>query len=128
MSIKRVLIVDDSATERYHLNQILAAGGFTISEAENGQEALDKALANPPDLVLMDVVMPELNGFQVTRQFSKHAQLSHIPVVLCTSKDAETDKVWGLRQGAKAYLVKPIQPEQLFKTIQLLEKVQASLS
>jgi twitching motility two-component system response regulator PilH len=115
------MIVDDSAVERYHLSVILHSRGYNVIEATDGQEALDKARANPPDLVLMDVVMPRANGFQITRQLHREEFLTHIPVVLCTSKDAETDKVWGMRQGAKGYLVKPVKTEQLFKIIDELD-------
>ncbi len=125
MSIKTILIVDDSAVERYHLNTMLRGKGYVVMEAADGQEAIDKAKANRPDLVLMDVIMPGANGFQVTRQISKDPALADVPVVLCTSKDAETDRVWGLRQGAKGYLVKPVQAEQLFKTIAGLDKLAA---
>jgi twitching motility two-component system response regulator PilH len=125
MPIQTVLIVDDSAVERYHLNALLRGKGYAVIEAADGQEALDKAKATPPDLVLMDVVMPGVNGFQITRQISKDAVLSAVPVILCTSKDSETDRVWGLRQGAKGYLVKPIQAEQLFKAIAGLDKAAA---
>ncbi len=121
MSIQTILIVDDSAVERYHLNAMLSRKGYAVIEAADGQEAIDKAKAKRPDLVLMDVVMPGANGFQITRQISKDPVLAQVPVVLCTSKDAETDRVWGLRQGAKAYLVKPIQAEQLFTTIAALD-------
>lgn len=123
MSIQTILIVDDSAVERYHLNTMLRDKGYVVMEAADGQEAIDKARANRPDLVLMDVIMPGANGFQVTRQISKDSALADVPVVLCTSKDSETDRVWGLRQGAKGYLVKPVQAEQLFKTIAGLDKL-----
>jgi twitching motility two-component system response regulator PilH len=125
MPIQTVLIVDDSAVERYHLNALLRGKGYAVIEAADGQEALDKAKLTPPDLVLMDVVMPGVNGFQITRQISKDEVLSAVPVILCTSKDSETDRVWGLRQGAKGYLVKPIQAEQLFKAIAVLDKAAA---
>jgi twitching motility two-component system response regulator PilH len=122
MPIQTVLIVDDSAVERYHLNALLRSKGYAVIEAADGKEALNKAKATPPDLVLMDVVMPGVSGFQITRQICKDDALSAIPVILCTSKDSETDRVWGLRQGAKDYLVKPIQADQLFKAITALGK------
>jgi twitching motility two-component system response regulator PilH len=125
MPTQTVLIVDDSAVDRYHLSVLLRSKGYAVIEAADGQEALDKAKSTPPDLVLMDVVMPGVNGFQITRQISKDAVLSAVPVILCTSKDSETDRVWGLRQGAKGYLVKPIQAEQLFKAIAGLDKTAA---
>jgi twitching motility two-component system response regulator PilH len=115
--IRKVLVVDDSAVERYHLVDLLTKKGYKVIEAVDGEDAVTKAKANAPDLVLMDVIMPGQNGFQITRQFSKDGELAHIPVVLCTSKDAETDRVWGMRQGAKAYLIKPIKAEQLFNVL-----------
>jgi twitching motility two-component system response regulator PilH len=115
--IRKVLVVDDSAVERFHLVDLLTKKGYKVIEAVDGEDAVTKAKANAPDLVLMDVIMPGQNGFQITRQFSKDGELAHIPVVLCTSKDAETDRVWGMRQGAKAYLTKPIKAEQLFNVL-----------
>jgi twitching motility two-component system response regulator PilH len=125
MSIKTVLIVDDSAVERYHLGALLRGKGYTVLEAVDGQEALSKAKLSPPDLVLMDVVMPGASGFQITRQISKDEVLSLVPVIMCTGKDSETDKVWGMRQGAKGYLIKPIQADLLFKAIADLDKMSA---
>ncbi len=92
MPIQTVLIVDDSAVERYHLNMLLRSKGYSVIEAKDGEEALEKAKAGMPDLVLLDVVMPGVSGFQITRQISKDAALSDVPVILCTSKDAETDR------------------------------------
>jgi twitching motility two-component system response regulator PilH len=119
-TIKKILVVDDSAVERYYLLDMLTKKGFKVVEAINGEDALLKAKMHMPDLILMDVLMPGQNGFQLTRQLSKDSELTHIPVILCTSKDAETDRVWGMRQGAKGYLVKPIKAENLFSTIESL--------
>lgn len=120
MAIQKILVVDDSAVERYYLTSFLAKQGFTVIEATDGEDAMIKAQSHQPDLILMDVVMPNSNGFQVTRAMSKDPALEHIPVIMCTSKDGETDKVWGLRQGAKGYLTKPIAYEALMETIQSL--------
>ncbi|MDO8348145.1 MAG: response regulator [Rugosibacter sp.] len=108
MSIKRILIVDDSPTERLLLTQILAAGGFEIMTAENGEEGIERAKQLHPDLILMDVVMPGMNGFQATRALSRDEATKVIPVIMCTTKSQETDKVWGLRQGALDYVTKPV--------------------
>jgi twitching motility two-component system response regulator PilH len=116
-SIKKILVVDDSAVERFHLIDMLVKQGYKVFEATDGEDAISKAKTYAPDLVLMDVVMPGQNGFQVTRQFSKDEALANIPVVICTSKDAETDRVWGMRQGAKGYLTKPIKSDQLLRVI-----------
>jgi twitching motility two-component system response regulator PilH len=118
--INKILIVDDSAVERYALSDMLAKKGYKVIEAIDGEDAIIKAKTHAPELILMDVIMPGLNGFQITRQFSKDEALAHIPVVMCTSKDSETDRVWGMRQGAKGYLTKPITADALFKLIQTL--------
>ncbi|MFT5594701.1 MAG: twitching motility two-component system response regulator PilH [Oceanicoccus sp.] len=114
----RVLIVDDSPTETFTLKSMLEAEGFEVLTAENGADGVALAREELPDAVLMDIVMPGLNGFQATRQLSKDEKTAHIPVVIVTTKDQETDKVWGQRQGAKGYLVKPVSKEILAKTIQ----------
>lgn len=108
MAIKRILVVDDSPTERHLLGEILTKAGFEVSFAEDGESGVAKAKALKPELILMDVVMPGLNGFQATRAITKDPETQHIPVILCTTKDQETDKVWGMRQGAKDYVVKPV--------------------
>lgn len=113
----KVLIVDDSPTETYKLTTILEKNGHTVITAGNGEEGVATAKAEIPDLVLMDIVMPGLNGFQATRQLSKASETSHIPVIIVTTKDQETDRVWGMRQGAKAYLTKPIDEKDLLSTI-----------
>ena len=118
MSIKKVLVVDDSPTERYYLVDILRKHGFETETAENGDEGIAKAKAGQPDLILMDVVMPGINGFQVTRMLSRDEATKRIPVIMCTSKGQETDRVWGMRQGAVAYLVKPIAAHDLLEKIQ----------
>jgi twitching motility two-component system response regulator PilH len=109
----KVLIVDDSPTETHKLTSILEKNGHSVITAENGEAGVAIAKKELPELVLMDVVMPGLNGFQATRQLSKSPETSHIPVVIVTTKDQETDRVWGLRQGAKAYLTKPIEEKKL---------------
>lgn len=113
----KVLIVDDSPTETYKLTGMLEKAGHQVITASNGEEGVATAKAELPALVLMDIVMPGLNGFQATRQLSKSQETSHIPVIIVTTKDQETDRVWGMRQGAKAYLTKPIDEKELMKTI-----------
>ena len=117
MPIKKILIVDDSPTERYFLTDILVKNGFTVSTAENGDEALSKIKADKPDLILMDVVMPGQNGFQITRAIARDPETAHVPIFICTSKGQETDRIWGLRQGARDYLVKPVDPGELLSKI-----------
>lgn len=113
----KILIVDDSPTETYKLTGMLEKNGHSVITAGNGEEGVATAKVEFPDLVLMDIVMPGLNGFQATRQLSKAPQTTHIPVVIVTTKDQETDRVWGMRQGAKAYLTKPIDEKQLIATL-----------
>lgn len=113
----RVLIVDDSPTEAYKLRTLLEKNGYTVLDADNGAEGVAKARALRPDVVLMDVVMPGLNGFQATRQLTKDEETAHIPVIIITTKDQETDRVWGKRQGAKDYLTKPVDEQLLIEAI-----------
>ena len=117
MGIKRILVVDDSATERHMLKDLLTKAGYDVFSSENGEDAIVKARQMKPDLILMDVVMPGLNGFQATRAISRDPETKTIPVIMCTSKSQETDKIWGLRQGAKDYVVKPIDREALLAKI-----------
>lgn len=120
MAIKKILVVDDSATERHIIGEILTRQGFEVSFAESGEVGVARTRQDKPDLVLMDVVMPGLNGFQATRAISKDPETAHIPVLLCTTKDQETDKIWGLRQGAKDYIVKPVNAADLLGKIAAL--------
>jgi twitching motility two-component system response regulator PilH len=117
LAIQKILIVDDSPTERYYLTDILVKNGFSVVTAENGEEALQKIKADKPQLILMDVVMPGANGFQVTRAIARDPELIDVPIIICSSKNQETDRIWGLRQGARDYLVKPVDPEQLLAKI-----------
>lgn len=120
MAIKRILVVDDSATERHIIGEALGKQGFEVSYAENGEAGVTQAKQSKPDLVIMDVVMPGMNGFQATRAITKDPETQHIPVLICTTKDQETDKIWGLRQGAKDYVVKPIVATELLSKIAAL--------
>jgi twitching motility two-component system response regulator PilH len=120
MAIQKILVVDDSPTERYFLSDILIKNGFSVSTAENGEEALQKIKADKPQLILMDIVMPGQNGFQVTRAISKDPDTQDVPVIICTSKGQETDRIWGLRQGARDYIVKPVDPQELLTKIAAL--------
>ncbi len=113
----RVLIVDDSPTETYKFKAMLEKHGFEVLEADNGADGVAKARQEKPDVVLMDVVMPGLNGFQATRQLTKGSETSHIPVIIVTTKDQETDRVWGKRQGASDYLTKPVEEGKLVEII-----------
>jgi twitching motility two-component system response regulator PilH len=120
MPIKNVLVVDDSPTDRQFLSELLTKNGYKVSTAENAEEAMTKAKSLKPDLVLMDVVMPGQNGFQATRALTRDEATKHIPVIICTSKGQDTDKTWGIKQGAKDYVVKPVVAADLLKKIQAL--------
>ena len=120
MAIEKILVVDDSATDRLYLTEMLQQAGFNVITAENGEECLTKVDAEQPDMVLMDVVMPGLNGFQATRALSKNPATVHIPVIMCTGKEQATDRLWALRQGAKDCVIKPVSVEELLAKIEAL--------
>lgn len=113
----RILIVDDSPTEMFKLTGMLEKHGHLVLKAENGADGVALARQEKPDAVLMDIVMPGLNGFQATRQLSKDPETNHIPVIMVTTKDQETDMVWATRQGAKAYITKPVDEQKLILTL-----------
>ena len=108
-----VLIVDDSPTEVHLLRQFLEKAGFETDSAQDGSECLTKVRARRPDVVLMDIVMPGMNGYQATRALARDPDTASIPVLMVSTKGEETDRVWGMRQGATDYLVKPVTEEQL---------------
>ena len=113
----RILIVDDSPTEMFKLTGMLEKHGHVVLKAENGADGVALARQEKPDAVLMDIVMPGLNGFQATRQLSKDPETNHIPVIMVTTKDQETDMVWAARQGAKDYITKPVDEDNLRLTL-----------
>jgi twitching motility two-component system response regulator PilH len=120
MPIKKILVVDDSPTERQFMLEALSKLGYQVVLAESGEEGVAKARAELPELVLMDVVMPGSNGFQATRQIAKDDSTKHIPVIICTTKSQETDRIWGMRQGARDYIVKPVDVNELATKIAAL--------
>jgi twitching motility two-component system response regulator PilH len=120
MPIKNILVVDDSPTERYFTVDILTKAGYLVDTAENGEQGIEKTRSQHPDLVIMDVVMPGLNGYQATRTLNRDEATKAIPVIVCTSKGQETDRIWGLRQGAVDYIVKPVNPDELLQKIAAL--------
>ncbi|GMV44607.1 MAG: hypothetical protein AMXMBFR66_00050 [Pseudomonadota bacterium] len=121
MAIQKILLVDDSKTELFHLSQILGKRGFAVRTAENGEEALRRLAEDKPDLILMDVVMPGQNGFQLTRTITRDPRWADVPVIMCTSKGQETDRVWGMRQGARDYIVKPVDGDELLAKIRAFD-------
>jgi twitching motility two-component system response regulator PilH len=121
MPVKKILLVDDSKTELHHLSELLTKRGYTVRTAENGEEALKRLAEEKPDLILMDVVMPGQNGFQLTRAITRDPNFADVPVIMCTSKNQETDKVWGMRQGARDYVVKPVDADELISKIRAFD-------
>ena len=113
----RILIVDDSPSQLMGIRRIVEKLGHEALTAEDGAAGVEAARSLVPDLILMDVVMPNLNGFQATRTIKRDATTGHIPVILVTTKDQETDRVWGMRQGAKAYITKPFSESELSELI-----------
>ena len=121
MPIQKILLVDDSKTELHHFSELLGKRGFEVRTAENGEDAMKRLGEETPDLILMDVVMPGQNGFQLTRAITRDPRFSKVPVIMCTSKNQETDKVWGMRQGARDYIVKPVDANELMAKIRAFD-------
>jgi twitching motility two-component system response regulator PilH len=120
MPIQKVLIVDDSKTELMFLTDLLQKNGMTVRTAEGAEEAFKRLTEEVPDLILMDVVMPGQNGYQLTRSINRTPEYAQIPIILCTSKSLETDRVWGMRQGARDYVTKPVNVDELLAKIKAL--------
>jgi twitching motility two-component system response regulator PilH len=112
-----ILIVDDSPTELHLFQNMLEKGGFETLVADSGEEGIRQAQRTRPDCILMDVVMPGMNGFQATRKLTQDPDTKNIPVIMITTKDQETDKIWGMRQGAADYLIKPVAAKELVAKI-----------
>jgi len=120
MSVRKVLVVDDSATDLKKLEQIVAAAGYTVTTASSGKEALERIKNDRPDVVLLDIIMNDMNGFQVCRAINADAATRNIPVVLVSSKKEKSDQVWGVEQGARAYVTKPFTSEQILHQLRAL--------
>ena len=120
MTIQKILLVDDSKTELHFLSELLGKRGYAVRTAENGEEAMKRLGEETPDLILMDVVMPGQNGFQLTRAITRDPRFANVPVIMCTSKNQETDRVWGMRQGARDYITKPVDSAELMAKIKAL--------
>jgi twitching motility two-component system response regulator PilH len=117
MPVKTILIVDDSPTERHVLSELLTGQGFIVATADDAETGIARAKTLLPDLILMDVVMPGTNGYQATRALTRDEATKNIPIILCTTKNQETDKIWGMRQGARDYVVKPVDHAELLTKI-----------
>ena len=120
MPVRKVLIVDDSKTELMYLTDLLQKNGMIVKTAEGADEAFRRLAEDNPDLILMDVVMPGQNGFQLTRAINRTPEYEQIPIIICTSKNLETDRVWGMRQGARDYVTKPVDADELMGKIKAL--------
>lgn len=115
--MSKVLIVDDSPAQLYSLKRIVEKGGLETVTADSGEMALQLASSEMPSVILMDIVMPGMSGFQATRRLTRDEITRDIPVIFVTSKTEESDKVWGMRQGASDYITKPVNPNHLLTTI-----------
>jgi twitching motility two-component system response regulator PilH len=115
--VTRILVVDDSPTEVHVLKSLLEKNGYQVVTALSGEEGIKAAQVHKPELILMDVVMPGINGFQATRELATSPETAHIPVIIVTTKDQQTDKVWASRQGAKDYIVKPVIENELLNSV-----------
>lgn len=115
-----VLIVDDSSALREMIAGLLINAGMTILEAKDGAEAQKKIEVNTPDLVVLDIVMPNMNGYELTRWIKNNPKTKDVPVVICSSKGEEFDRYWGMKQGADAYIAKPFRPNEMVETVKQL--------
>ena len=120
MSRYSILVVDDSPTDRHFLSELLLTHGYQVTAVYNGEAALAQIKKNPPHLVIMDVVMPGQNGFQATREISRNPATQALPIIICSSKNQETDRIWGMRQGARDFMVKPVDQTALLQKIAAL--------
>ena len=115
-----VLVVEDSVTQREMISNLLKGSGLTVEVASDGVEAIDRIKNNCPDLVVLDIVMPKMNGYEVCRRLKADPKTQNVPVVMCSSKGEEFDRYWGMKQGADAYIAKPFQPTELVGTVKQL--------
>ena len=121
MTIRKVLVVDDSAAELSNIKSIIAATGCTVLSATNGKEALAIAKIEKPDIIFMDIIMPDMDGYEATRRLSNDADTKNIPIVFVSSKRQKADRLWGQMQGGKGYVTKPFTPEQIIDQIKAFQ-------
>lgn len=115
-----VLVVEDSVTQREMITELLKGSGLTVTVASDGVEAMEQIQGHRPDLVVLDIVMPRMNGYEVCRRLKADPKTQNVPVVMCSSKGEEFDRYWGMKQGADAYITKPFQPGEMLKTVKQL--------
>lgn len=121
MAINKVLVVDDSLTELSNLAEIVSATGCTVIRASNGREALELAAREKPDIIFMDIIMPEMDGYEATRRLANESGTRGIPIIFVSSKNQKADKLWGQMQGAKGYITKPFTADQIIEQLKALQ-------
>lgn len=112
-----ILLIEDSATDAHAYGSVLRSNGHTVLSASTGEEGMNMAQKHNPDLIIMDIVMPGVNGFQATRELRRSAETADIPIIMMSTKDQEADRIWGLRQGAFDYLIKPVKKRMLLESV-----------
>jgi twitching motility two-component system response regulator PilH len=115
-----ILVVEDTPSERELMSHYLRESGYTVINAVSAQEALNKAVEQKPDVIITDVVMPGMSGFELCRSLKKHPVTENVPIIICTSKNQEIDRLWGMKQGADAYVTKPFTREQLVRAVKAI--------
>ena len=120
MAIEKVLVVDDSPAQLANIKGIVADAGYAVATASSGKEAIDKVKADKPDLIFMDIIMPEMDGYEACRQLTNDADTKHIPVVFVTSKNQKADRLWAQMQGGKAYITKPYSADEIIDVLKPL--------
>lgn len=118
-----ILVVEDTPSEMELMRHYLQESGCLVISAITAQEALDKAIKQSPDVIVTDVVMPGMSGFELCRSLKKQPETQNVPIVICTSKNQEIDRLWGMKQGADAYLTKPFTREQLVQSVMAVMRV-----
>ncbi|GAB4458056.1 MAG: response regulator [Elainellaceae cyanobacterium] len=116
--MKTILVVEDTPSEMKLISYYLQESGYSVINAVSAKEALERIIEKKPDVIITDVVMPEMSGFELCRNLKKHPETEKVPVIICTSKNQEIDRLWAMRQGANAYLTKPFTREELLKVVQ----------
>lgn len=119
MAINKVLVVDDSPAELTNLRKIVADLGCIVISASNGVQAVELAKSEKPDLIFMDIIMPDMDGYEATRKLSNDPAVKNIPIIFISSKNQKADKLWGQMQGGKGYITKPYTPDQIIKQIRM---------
>jgi twitching motility two-component system response regulator PilH len=122
INMATILVIDDSLTEREYLREILESTGFQVLTAINGEEALNTLKTNQPDIIFLDIVMPQMNGYEVCRKIKENPKTKSVPIIICSAKSEEFDRYWGMKQGADAYITKPFRPKELLQTMKTLIK------